>query len=65
VSAVIVGGVLVTRLTVTAKTHDAERLALSRAAQVTLVAPSGNAEPDAGVQLTNVGAVPPTADGVA
>jgi hypothetical protein len=52
------------RFTVTANEHDAVRFKPSVAVHSTDVVPSGNVEPDAGVQDTLTGAWPPPAEGV-
>lgn len=48
-----------TRVTVTAKLHEALRCSLSRTVQVTLVDPTGNAEPVGGRHVVVTGAAPP------
>ncbi|MFA5910094.1 MAG: hypothetical protein WC815_15035 [Vicinamibacterales bacterium] len=52
------------RLIVTGKVQDAERLSESVAVHVTVVAPSGKVELEAGVHATATGSLPPLAVGV-
>jgi hypothetical protein len=52
-----------TRVTVTAKLHEALRCSLSRTVQVTLVDPTGNADPVGGRHVVVTGAAPPLTTG--
>ena len=64
VRAAIVGGSFGGRFTVTPKLQEAAWPPLSRAVHTTVVEPIANEDPDAGLQLTVVGGVPPVAVGV-
>jgi len=51
-------------VTVAVVVHDADWLAVSTAVQLTVVVPTGNCDPDTGVQVVVTGATPPVTVGL-